>query len=512
MLKFQKNLSANVTDFLFVVLFFGIGFLWLIFTPVGGSADDDFHLPSIWCANGNSETCQFINGNEVRIPEALGSTYLESGATGSPPCYVNWIGPSPSAQCLNTNSEEFVLTNRFNNNNYYPFLFYKVMGKLVSEDIALSVFKIKLLNLSIATILVLMLLRISNTKVKRSFVLTTMTTLSPIGYILISSTNPTSWTLLGIFFYGTFLINLVECRKLNKMYNYIGIIVSITLALGSRYDSLLFLFIITFAILIFYYKRLSLITKYIFLINSIVALLLAIVFASRKFGSFLGLNLNSSNAEQPNAILNLIVELPAFFATFVGGQKPIWVQPDGELGRNFGYGVAWLEFNFPSITGLFLTLIIFYLIVTFIRDTPKLKIFSLIFMVLSTIFLILIMRAKYSFLDGFYFQTRYLYPLFLVFCFLVFLDYGGLDQKLKNFDLKLTGIFILIGNIFAWQFYVSRYVTGLEYPYTSFKTEILWWPDIMPLGRIATFILYASFLTLNIILSIKIIKRELVKK
>jgi hypothetical protein len=512
MLKFQKNLSATFTDFLYAVVFFGIGFLWLIFTPVGGSADDDFHLPSIWCANGNSETCQFISEEKVRIPKALGSAYLESGATGSPPCYVNWIGPSPSAQCIKTNSEEFIFTGRFNNNNYYPFLFYKVMGKLVSNDINVSVFKIKLLNLSIATILLLMLLQVSKTIVKRSLVLTIMTTLSPIGYILINSTNPTSWALLGIFFYGAFLFNLIECRKLNKFYNYLGIILSITLALGSRYDSLYFLTIITFAVLIFYNKRLSVITKYIILINLLVALLISILFATSKFGTFLNLKLNSANADQPNAILNLIVELPVFFASFVGGQKPIWVQPDGELGRNFGYGVAWLEFNFPSITGLFLTLIIFYLIVIFIRDSSKVKIYSLIFLVMSTIFLILIMRAKYSFLDGFYFQTRYLYPLFLVFCFLVFFDDGSLEQKLKKFDLKLTGIFIFIGNIFAWQFYVSRYVIGLEYPYTSFKTKVLWWPDLMPLGRIATFILYAFFLTLNIILSIKIVKRELVKK
>jgi hypothetical protein len=56
------------------VFFLLNSYIWAIVSPIGSGIDDDFHLPSVWCAFGDkSQICETVIEGDgfVRVPTAL---------------------------------------------------------------------------------------------------------------------------------------------------------------------------------------------------------------------------------------------------------------------------------------------------------------------------------------------------------------------------------------------------------------------------------------------------------
>jgi len=124
-----------------LLLMFGA---WASASPLGSSADEDFHLSSIWCGAGESTGClpSIVDGRVLyEVPSVIGA---ES-------CYLRGYTEASleSAACLNdpAHIDDFVLTFRVNNiAGYYPPVFYRSMHSLVGGDPTRSVLTMRLAN------------------------------------------------------------------------------------------------------------------------------------------------------------------------------------------------------------------------------------------------------------------------------------------------------------------------------------------------------------------------------
>jgi hypothetical protein len=188
--------------------------------------------------------------------------------------------------------------------------------------------------------------------------------------------------------------------------------------------------------------------------------------------------------------------------SFLGGQKPIWIQPRGGLGRDFGYGVGWLEFNFPSLTGIFLLTVVFYLLLQHLKYSNKRSLISIFIILSGSFLLILFMRARTNFTESFYFQTRYMFPIFMVIIFLSLANSNIMYSIFGKIEKLFLISMIFTSTTFAWLFYISRYSSGLNFPYTNFNPPIEWWPLPQSFGKLQLFLLFISLNILWLIISV----------
>ena len=500
------------------LVFWLFGAIWAISSPQSASADDDFHLTSIWCAGGENESCKFLINGNVAVPQELNSSLLAKGITGNPPCFVDWVERSESAGCLEKNNTDLLVESSRINKGYNPPLFYKTLNFFVIDDsIEKSIRNMKIFNVTLFSLLLILIKVSSNRLTYNYYILSLGIGLTPIGVILIGSTNPSSWVTIGLITFPVFLHNLVQERwRINKYVNIFGLIISTILTLGSRFDGYFFILLVSATVLFNYHAKIKSKAVVISIITvSLTLILSSTVWLNRKFGAIIGSYFDGEkrvslfgfpkenmSEKQPNSVVNLFLEIPSYFASFAGAQKPIWAQPQGNLGRNFGYGIGWLEFNFPSLTGIFLTLIIFYILLASLKNVSIRKLISLSGLVFGVLALILFMRARYGFINDFYFQTRYLYPIFIVFLFMSINNSQIIGKYFTRIEKTVIFLMVFTATSIAWLFYISRYSSGLNFPYTTFAAPIDWWPISFYFGKLKLFILFLALNSLWLYISV----------
>lgn len=162
-----------------------------------------------------------------------------------------------SASCIRALSLDVVMelvpTERISEGQY-PSGFYKLNGFLVGDDINRSILNMRFLQIGIAV--AMFSVALSTAREKGSRILFGLFVGSvPIGLWVIPSTQPASWSIIGLI---SLCIYQVGVAHKNNKFNYlivvIGTCVSLTLALQSRRDSILNLFLILFLVLISRYK------------------------------------------------------------------------------------------------------------------------------------------------------------------------------------------------------------------------------------------------------------------
>ncbi len=188
MTKLQRILTAIGAGML---LFFTLG-AWSLSSPVGSSPDDDFHLASIWCGQGERPgLCELGSKENSRLVP-------DKAQTAS--CYA--FQPTITAACQGSEylDEGFSLaeTARVNaGSGQYPAGYYLISSFFASNNIAVATVTIRLFNSALfAALLVLtwmMLPRILRFTLAGSSLLTFL----PLGLFIIASVNPSSWAFMS---------------------------------------------------------------------------------------------------------------------------------------------------------------------------------------------------------------------------------------------------------------------------------------------------------------------------
>jgi hypothetical protein len=225
------------------VSFFLLLSTWL-FIPYGGSGDMDFHLASIWCAHGEREDlCEKIEIN----PEDSSSQFRNNASAVVPfmfqICdsrnidywpYCDFEDSHPETQRLRMASPQHLS------------LYYRIVHVFVDEHIQLSVLKIRLFNISIASLVLFALLLLTTSRMKFAALVGLSFSVIPYGLQHFSGVTTRGWAILGVMtswsFLGSYLTTPRENTGIRRL-QIIAYLFSVFLALSTRLDALLMVLI-----------------------------------------------------------------------------------------------------------------------------------------------------------------------------------------------------------------------------------------------------------------------------
>jgi hypothetical protein len=477
--------------FILPTIFVLFGSIWAISTPISSSADDDYHLTSIWCNSLNDRYCTQINQETVLVPAELNTDLIPEKYTGWPPCYVTWPKSLDSAQCLELIGNEKGVSQRFSS-GYEAKLFYKVMSFFVSSDVETSVFKMRIFNVFLAGALLWFALFSAPGFVSKGLKLSWVTTIVPVQIFYIASTNPSSWSISGLCTFWVYPIIFIDKLYMKHKIGFtpiVGAVLSTISAMSSRSDSIIYLFLMLIGIFLYKYKTIKLVceqkftSKYKFLSIVFVSTSL-FMFGAIKVITDIIINLfnRDFSKESPNPLINILIETPSFLVALLGGQEPRWIQFRGELGRDFTYGVGWLEFDLPSVVGIFnLTAVILVLGISFSRVSEWSRICGTVFLFGSLPLIIIYVRARSGFLEGQYFQPRYLAPYLTAIIGISIALFSKDEIKIPKFIKALLMPLIYVSGTISFQSIMARYVMGFDSAFTNLQWPINWssklWKD-----------------------------------
>lgn len=221
------------------VAFFVLGSAWAITSPVGSAPDDDYHVTSIWCAQGDrDQACQEIGVNPPKFVVA-------AGAVNSAFCFAT--KPEATGDCTEyeLNSTEMILTDRLNNvQQLYPGGYYRVMSVFVGTDVERSVYVMRIFSVLVVSLLMSVLIRVVPPGIRQATLIAVAATFIPLGMFLVASTNPSGWAIAGTLYFFAFGLALLYRSSWRTPGTWVtagALVVSALLAIMSRVDSAAFL-------------------------------------------------------------------------------------------------------------------------------------------------------------------------------------------------------------------------------------------------------------------------------
>jgi hypothetical protein len=473
-----------------------LGLSWSIASPLGSGADEDFHATSIWCAWGQSDTCQIDDANilTVKVP----------GAISKSTCYLSWpatMGAGCLSDFIETSeyNDKLITTTRVSLDSTYAPVYFKVARSFVGLDVEKSIFSIRLFNVVLGSLFLLWALAVSTPPIKRAVALSWGLTIIPVGIFFIASINPSSWLIFSIGTYWAFLGTALApgISRARRSFAWIGSLTSALVALGSRTDAIIYLAIASVAILIIRWRVITRQTS-----RATIFLLLALSAGIGSLGGWIFLNrfpvpdlrwgsdILSGGLPAP---LKTLAEMPSFFFGLFGGQgsfselKTLFNGLPESRTSGFTYGLGWVEFDLPAfigIAGASSTLVVMFLI---LRNLSISKALAVSLLVVSFASLVLILRARFDFANTGHLQPRYFFPLLLTGIGIAFIDRIRKRPLLSRPQASLLLVVLAFSGSVAWLATATRYAVGPLAALTDFGQPYEWWWHIGP-GRLGWFL------------------------
>lgn len=458
---------------------------WAVSSPLGSSPDENFHIGSIWCAEGEKEgRCEYIdysattNANRVSVPHVMDVCFIFF-AEQSGNC--SWDARSEKPELLASE------------NGQYPDLFYQAMNLVVTDHTQISGLLMRLITSALAAFLFFAAIVLSETRTRGAALIGFLATLIPLAIFLIPSLNPSGWAYLGLAFAWVFQINAMGGEYPEKWKvrgNWVLFLICTGLAMGSRWDAVLFS-CLSIGVVSFLIQRNGIeIERKKFLIPySVLIFGLAFLFNHHKpsviQGSGVFGNPNSIStawAEHDRNIHNIInlIELPA-----------------GVFGLNWGIG--WLDTSLPKLVGLIGIGVYMYFVIQSLPFRHKLNYIvfaSLIFTVATLLFYYL---WASSIIVGEVIQPRYVLPMIPL-----LIGISLWSSKLPSplsMDVWarsiLIGLLISVSHAISLWTNIRRYTLGLEanqgFSLSNPDSPIEWWWRWAPSPNFVFFVGVISF-------------------
>jgi hypothetical protein len=460
---------------------------WTLSSPLGSSPDENFHIGSIWCADGEKDGhCEYIdysettNANRVSVPHVMDV------------CFIFYS--EQSADCTwDTKSIRPEL--QASENGAYPELFYEVMNIFVSDHTQISGLAMRLTTSAFASLLVMAAIVFSPARSRGAALIGFLVTLIPLAIFLIPSLNPSSWAYLGLAFAWVFQMNAMtehesSCFKVRS--NWVLFIFCTALAMGSRWDAMLYsclsILIVTFLAskdLARFEKDKLLIPGIMFLIG--VAFLINHYKPSTTQGSGIFGNPVSTStawADHDRNIHNVInlVDLPA-----------------GVFGLTWGIG--WLDTPLPKLVGLIGISVYMYFLIQSLPYRNKSSYFVFVILILVIIGILFYYLWGSRIIVGEVVQPRYVLPM-IPLLIGISLWSSRLPSPL-SLDVwarsVLLGLLISVTHAMSLWTNIRRYTLGLEanqgFSLSNPDSPIEWWWRWAPSPNVVFFIGTAAFAT-----------------
>jgi hypothetical protein len=432
--------------------FFIVGSSWAVTSPVGSAPDDDYHLASIWCAQGDREGVCLDTG--LSPPKYI----VVAGAVNASFCFAT--NPNTTGDCTDAElgSTELILTDRLNNiQQLYPGGYYSVLSVFAGSDVQRSVYIMRIFNVALVSALLLLLMRLTPAGIRQATLLAFIAGFTPLGIFLIASTNPSGWAITGVLFtaaFGLALIHRKSWRSRRTWLVTLGLVLSATMAITARVDSAAFVAVVVG--LIFLIAGVTRMRQQ--LIGSALLVALALIGIYTYFATTPLTGGGSLGTSEPDTDLlwSNLFNIPELIQGIVGG-----------------WPLGWNDTALPAVIPVVGLLVIGALAYAGLGSTWRSKNIAMFISLVALIGFPLLFMQSQGVAVGEVIQSRYLLPLFGLLLVIILLP------KSVNKPLKLTrtaGIVIGVSLWFslnlAWWVNVHRYAVGTDSHF--FDTNFVW--------------------------------------
>lgn len=482
----RQNIFVNTqilkVSFSFLLIF--VLSAWIFVTPAGSGIDDDFHLPSIWCGQGDSpDKCEMGKPNDL-----LG--FVPNQVANAPFC----IGHQPleSGACTEANnSENQLIGARINELGLYmPNGYYFVNSLFASEDLYSSIWLMRGLNLLIFFLLVLLVLNTESKRNKLLFGWLAIANLNPLFMSVLASNNNSSWFFASIIFIFYFIYTLLTSKNKKDIFiSLASLLLILILALNSRSDTL-GLILVMLIIANFAWLKGKWLVMYGFFLVSLG------IFAWQRgslpvVGGF-GISSGFGSIDPrrvPSEVLsyNLINSYKLF---------------NGLLG---GWGINWLDFSTPQFAGLSLQLGLLLFIIFSFKKLNRTYVTGVIGIFTTMAIYLWIQQLDLN-LIGEMIQPRYLYPILGFSLGFIIFSSNNLLTLSRSKTIAIASAYAL-GNAGIMHSTIRRFITGMDIRYWNLNEVVEWWP--MPIQPMFFWIFWSFAIFFVVLLFNLYLKRVL---
>lgn len=204
---------------------------WGLSSPAGSSPDDDFHLTSIWCAQGErAGLCENITTTSVNVPNDVVHA----------PCFA--FNKDITGACQANLGTAMTAVDRANILEHsYPGGFYWAMSWFAGPNVYLSVVMMRLFNALLFVLMATVTFLLIEPRWRQPLALGVATTIVPLGMFIIPSTNPSSWTIYAPAFVFLLSRSLIRTTERGKVLAIAAATVIISaIASSARSDAAIF--------------------------------------------------------------------------------------------------------------------------------------------------------------------------------------------------------------------------------------------------------------------------------
>jgi len=491
---------------------------WAFASPVGSSADENYHLTYIWCIAGDSPHCtQTLSDDGQRI---LNVTV--PATVGEMPCFIG--NSLQDAQCAFEGLPEGTYeSTRFADDGKYPPIFYYVMNVLVEDDVERSVIQMRMLNALIAGLMLTLAIWVATPRVRAAIGIAWTVGLVPFGLFYIPSVNPNGWAIIGSATFWVFLITLMN-RPIQSIAMRITVIAGLALsaALAIARADQVWVLSLSFVAVLFVSKRWRA-HKWLIVTSLSVVVAVGVLFA-RQFnvGTYLRYfdfvwPVGNSQTDQPNPLAKVLIEFPYFLAGHLGAQQP-WSQRDSVINSGiegwtntaYLYGLGSPDITMPSIVGLVGTVLLGAITFLALARTNRMRIAAPLILLFGILIQVLAMRALGAWGgDGTVGFAWFVYPRYTVPAFMVLLAMLVLARTTRGpaFNRKQRAVAaatLTVSATVSLMAVMSRYMYGQDHSWLQFETHRGWWwnfgPDplaVIALAALAAVVYFTVMLSLG---------------
>lgn len=320
---------------------------WSLSAPLNSHRDERYHIASIWCANKNENLCKHLGTNKVGsqiaiikanlcVPPNIEETYKRILIQQSKNSCRYEFADNDSLDYFSTMPNGyFEIDNSIGvwlAQGHTPSFYFEFMNLFVSENAAMSIVLMRIINALIFCILLMALLTIASKKVFTSTLFAISLTMIPHGLFLVSGINTSGWAYTGAALNWSFLYILLNSRlrfQIKTFIAFLGWSVTLSLILTSRYEGYVYLIFSTMLLVGIKILGLKIFSWINLLISSILAVSLFLILGT-QFSAIRDLfELNFSDPKQFSDLIvvlgNAVKVSVATPLRLLGLEQPGWV-------------------------------------------------------------------------------------------------------------------------------------------------------------------------------------------
>lgn len=424
---------------------------WAFASPVGGSPDDDYHLPSIWCPSGGaSGECltRMVNDKvEVAVPEPIARASL---------CYA--MQAKKSAECTLSFADDVTAYTARVDHGDYPPGFYDIHHLFaVDSAINASVLWMRVFNVLVAVLGVTAVIALSSRAQRSEILMALMLAWMPMGVYFLASNNPTSWSLSGIAIFAGALFSAAQADGKKQWLLSALAAFGALVACSSRADAAFYCFVVAVA----FYARVPLSKKRItpFVVSSVAGIIGVIIMRSSGQSGTIGVSQVDYGVPFRRLVMSNIISLPEYFAGFYGRE----------------WGPGWFDVPLQATATIGSLLVVGAGLFIGARSLDLRKTLSAVVLVGALAGIPVVMMVSQGYLKAYVYQPRYLLPLLAVF-FMVWVS--STDRQALHLTsgqkVFFAGLLSAV-NAVALHSLMRRYVTGIDIPSYDLNFQKEWW-------------------------------------